>query len=101
MKTDPARRFDIGEMLCLGVAGGAVGAAAATLPDMLEPAYHPHHRKFFHSFTAGSLALYGAYRAFDSEPSSLGKATALSAGAGYAAHLLSDSETAFGIPLLI
>lgn len=45
---------------------GAVLAAGFTkLPDVLEPALHPHHRQFFHSLTfAGILGLtvHKAYR---------------------------------------
>lgn len=31
------------------------GAAVSRLPDILEPAFHPNHRAFFHSFTFGAL----------------------------------------------
>ena len=40
----------------------AMGAAAAclpSLPDILEPALHPNHRKFFHSVTVFAALGYG------------------------------------------
>jgi membrane-bound metal-dependent hydrolase YbcI (DUF457 family) len=40
------------------------GAAASRLPDILEPAIHPNHRAFFHSFAFGALLGFGAVRAF-------------------------------------
>ena len=40
------------------------GAAASRLPDILEPAIHPNHRAFFHSFAFGALLGFGAVQAF-------------------------------------
>jgi hypothetical protein len=40
-------------------------AGCGTLPDVVEPALHPNHRQFFHSFlfAAGvSVALYKVYQ---------------------------------------
>lgn len=45
---------------CMGAAaGGVVGGA---LPDILEPAYHSHHRDFCHSLTAGGGIVAGSVR---------------------------------------
>lgn len=44
----------------------AMGAAAAcfpSLPDVLEPAVHPNHRKFFHSVTFAVALGFGMRRA--------------------------------------
>lgn len=38
------------------------GAAASRLPDIFEPAVHPNHRAFFHSFTFGALLGFSAVR---------------------------------------
>lgn len=40
----------------------STGAAAAVnrLPDVLEPAVHPNHRAFFHSFALGALLVFGS-----------------------------------------
>lgn len=34
---------------------GGFAAFATRLPDVLEPALHPHHRQFFHSIAFGAL----------------------------------------------
>jgi inner membrane protein len=34
------------------------GAAVSRLPDILEPALHPNHRAFFHSFIFGAILGY-------------------------------------------
>ena len=70
------------------------------LAALLEPANHPHHRKFFHSMAAGSLALYGAKNGYDAANNDVGKVASLSFGSGYAVHLLSDSLTPFSIALI-
>ena len=46
------------ELSLAGIIGtGLVGAGAAALPDVLEPAVDPNHRGFFHSWAAlGVLA---------------------------------------------
>lgn len=36
------------------------GAAVSRLPDILEPAVHPSHRAFFHSFAFGAVLGFGA-----------------------------------------
>lgn len=38
------------------------GAAVSRLPDILEPAVHPNHRAFFHSFAFGAVLGFGAVR---------------------------------------
>jgi inner membrane protein len=41
------------------LAGGVVGGVhGARLPDILEPALHSHHRKFFHSMIAATGGTY-------------------------------------------
>lgn len=36
------------------------GTALSRLPDILEPAIHPNHRAFFHSFAFGAMIGFGA-----------------------------------------
>jgi len=38
----------------------AAGATVSRLPDILEPAVHPNHRAFFHSFAFGAVLGFGA-----------------------------------------
>jgi hypothetical protein len=45
------RPIEIGEV----VRAAGVGMIGGLLQDLLEPAIHPHHRKFFHSYAATAL----------------------------------------------
>jgi inner membrane protein len=83
---------------------GVVGAFAAGLPDLLEPAITPRHRQFCHS-VAFAVALAAAIKAvYEWEPNSDGhrlfRDIALSVGLGYLSHLGADATTAAGLPLL-
>lgn len=99
-KTDPNYKFDWAEFILKSLAGGGVGAFCGVLPDLLEPATCPNHRKLFHSVTTASLISYGLYKANTSSLSSNDKEIINIAGAGYLSHLLLDSETEFGLPLV-
>ena len=86
------------------VTGAVIGKYAARLPDMLEPASHPNHRNFLHSWVfLGALGV-GMYNLIKWKPEEgyekLLKWCALIAGAAYASHLLRDSITAKGLPLV-
>lgn len=39
-------------LMCAGAA-----VLSGGLPDIIEPAIHPHHRQFAHSFTTGGILL--------------------------------------------
>lgn len=83
----------------------AMGTAAAllpSLPDVLEPAIHPNHRRFFHSIAFAMAVGYGLHRAYKwdaQEPwEKLARVAALVAGAAYLAHLARDAFTAKSLP---
>ena len=85
----------------------AVGAAAAclpSLPDVLEPALHPNHRKFFHSVALFAGLGYGLHRLYKWEAEDdlqrLLRVAGLLAGAAYLAHLTRDAFTAKSLPLI-
>ena len=85
----------------------AMGTAAAllpSLPDVLEPAIHPNHRRFFHSVTFAIAVGYGLHRAYKWETQEpwerLARMVALAAGAAYLAHLARDAFTARSLPLV-
>lgn len=85
----------------LGAAGGAL---FGTLPDILEPAFHPNHRQFFHSFAALGLVSTGLYKLYKWEPDDdFGKAvrgvSMLACGA-YIVHLVMDAGTRKSLPLI-
>lgn len=93
------RQPDLGEFLLCAVAGVAGGAA----PDAIEPAAHPHHRQFAHSFASGGLLLKFASSQCGIENGHLTQfqKILLAAGiAGYMSHLLADGLTPRSLPLI-
>jgi membrane-bound metal-dependent hydrolase YbcI (DUF457 family) len=93
---DPAKRFDWGELIICSVASGA----AALLPDILEPANSPNHRKFFHSIVAAGLVAYATSgRHTDNYPKSARKILVV-LGVGYLSHLALDCTTPRAIDLI-
>ena len=83
---------------------GSWTALATRLPDLLEPAEHPNHRQFFHSAAFGLLVgklSYEAYRWVPANDSELVWCELILLGGGaYLLHLVLDSGTPKGIPLL-
>lgn len=71
---------------------GGIGYIVACLPDILEPASNPHHRKIFHSLLA--LGVFIVVTAKTENP--LLKTLA----ASYTSHLILDGLTPFGLPLI-
>lgn len=93
-----------GELTARPLWGAAGGALAGTLPDILEPAYHPNHRQFFHSFTALGLVGVGLYKLHKWEPSDdVGKVLrglGMVVCGAYIAHLVMDAGTPKSLPLV-
>lgn len=91
-----------------GIAHPLVGATATTLlaslPDMVEPAIHPHHRQFFHSILFAGALGYGVYKAYQWQPETVTeewlRIAALVCGAAYLLHLAADFTTARSLPLI-
>lgn len=100
------------------VLGGAVsGILASRVPDLLEPATHPGHRRLAHSaVTLGATGiavprLHSAHisgatsadREDDPVRRFLGRfaaGAAVGSAGGYASHLVLDATTPRGLPLL-
>jgi len=74
------------------------------LPDIIEPAYHPNHRQFFHSAVTFSAIGIGLYKVYHWEPNSgfekIIRGIMLIGGFAYLSHLVCDSATPKGLPLL-
>lgn len=97
---DPNYQFDWKSFLSTAAIGAGVGAVCGVLPDILEPATSPGHRKFFHSLTTASAISFGMYKLKDSSLSEEEKNMLSTAGVSYLSHLLLDSATPFGLPLV-
>ena len=84
------------------VLAGIVGAAAACLPDLLEPALTPHHRQFCHSVAFAAAMAVGLKSIYDWNPPIDGQRflrdVLLAIGLGYLSHLGADATTAAGLP---
>ncbi len=81
---------------------GVLAGFAGILPDILEPATGPYHRKFFHSYVAlvglmGSLAILNQKDLKGYEPF---RFVLNSLGLGYLVHLVQDSTTRKGLPVI-
>jgi membrane-bound metal-dependent hydrolase YbcI (DUF457 family) len=99
-KTDPYYKFDWSELIAKSLAGASIGAFCGVLPDLLEPATCPQHRKFFHSIAAASMIGYGMHSANKGKLSENEKQLVNLMGFSYLSHLLLDGNTPYGLPLV-
>lgn len=81
---------------------GLAAAAFPSLPDLVEPALHPNHRKFFHSISFAVALAYGLHRAYrwtpESELEQLMRLAMLVGGTAYLGHLALDALSAKSLP---
>lgn len=86
------------------IIAATVGAFSGKLPDILEPATSPHHRQFCHSLVVLGSIVYCLKEAYDWRPEDTGgkflRGMALTIGGGYISHLLLDSTTPMGLPVV-
>lgn len=95
-REDSEMQFDLGKFLI----HTAFGCIAASVPDLLEPATSPNHRNVFHSIAAVSLIIWLVYKVENSQIDPELNSMLSSAGLGYVSHLLADSTTPKGLPIL-
>lgn len=80
------------------------GAALGKLPDLIEPAVHPHHRQFFHSVVVAAGLVAGMRKLYqwapDDDFEKLVRAFLLVGGAAYLSHLALDALTSRSLPLV-
>jgi inner membrane protein len=78
-----------------------VGSVGGVLPDRLEPAIHPHHRKFFHSILFLSLIGVGLFLLWDNKGIADWIKWLLTALAvAFIIHLIIDGFTPAGLPVV-
>ncbi len=97
---NPEYKFDWSEFALKTLTSGGIGAFCGVLPDLLEPATCPNHRKFCHSLTAASAIGYGMYKCSRSEMPDGDKEIVLLAGTAYLSHLFLDIKTPSGLPII-
>jgi membrane-bound metal-dependent hydrolase YbcI (DUF457 family) len=79
------------------------GAFGGVLPDKLEPATDYNHRAFCHSITSGSALVYGLTRIpinGDNRIANLMNVGLRSCFIGSLTHLIQDSTTPMGLPVV-
>ena len=83
------------------VGSGLLSAFGGLVPDLIEPAVDPNHRRFFHSVVTGADLACGAVKAQGDQSFSdtLELVTVLLV-VGYISHLLADALTPKGLPFV-
>lgn len=93
-----------GQATAMPLAAGTIGALCTNLPDWLEPATSPHHRKFFHSIVFAAGVAVAFKKAWDWEPETdlerCLRVVGLAGMAGYLVHLALDATTKRSLPVL-
>jgi hypothetical protein len=93
----PGKEFDVSEVVLDTVKGGAAGAVAGVLPDVLEPPLSPNHRGIFHSVPLLAVLVFAAILLFGRSKSAL-LGLLFSLLVGYISHLWADGNTPRGLP---
>jgi len=96
-KARPTEEFDVSEVIWDSAKGGAVGAVAGILPDVLEPPLSPNYRGFFHSVPFLAAVVFAATLFFGRSKTAL-LGLLFSFLLGYGSHLLADGNTPQGLP---
>ncbi|MHC4678197.1 MAG: hypothetical protein ACYTEK_05810, partial [Planctomycetota bacterium] len=77
-----------------------LGLAFATLPDWIEPATNPNHRKFFHSLASAGLVSYGMFGKHTHKMDVNLLDCVRPIGFTYLSHLAADATTRKSLPLI-
>ena len=93
-----------GEQTAKPLAGAVVAAVTTKLPDILEPATHPHHRQFFHSVVCAIALGKGIYELHQWQPDEdwqkVVRFLGLVSGYAYLVHLAVDACSKRSLPIL-
>lgn len=95
-KKDPNLKFSWGELL-LSI---GIGCCLASLPDLLEPATDPNHRKLFHSYAMAGLVGYGTFGKHMEKIDEDLKKFLQPIGVAYLSHLAAAAHTPRSLPLI-
>jgi inner membrane protein len=89
------RPIEVGEVL---LAAG-VGMIGGLLPDLLEPAIHPNHRQFFHSYAVTALLAHANHHVSRNTQLPTETRTVIHLiSLGFYSHLAADAHTPKGLP---
>src|SRR5579863_9436787 len=91
---DPNTQVDILELVGYAAGGYGLGSFAGKLPDIIEPATNPNHRKTFHSWATAVAVTWGTIKvATDPDINPEVKTAVAVTGASYLSHLALDADT--------
>jgi membrane-bound metal-dependent hydrolase YbcI (DUF457 family) len=93
-------RLDGARLLGQLLLGAGIGGLAGVLPDILEPADNPHHRKACHSILFAFILYCGVVKLEESGLSPDTQICLQGGVAAYLSHLLLDMSTPMGLPLI-
>ena len=89
------RPVRVGEVLL----GAGVGMIGGLLPDLLEPAIHPNHRRFFHSYAVTALLADANHCVSQQTQMPAERRAAIHLiSLGFLSHLAADAHTPKGLP---
>jgi inner membrane protein len=95
---------ETGELSAKPLVAGSIASILGSLPDLVEPATNPHHRQFFHSYAFAIILGGVTYQIYKWEPEStlqdIIRFLLLVASGAYLIHLLYDSQTPRGLPII-
>jgi hypothetical protein len=97
VKDNPAKEFDVSEVIWDSAKGGAAGAVGGALPDVLEPPVSPNHRGFFHSAPFLAVLVFAVTLLLGRSRTAL-LGLLFSFLIGYGSHLWADGNTPQGLP---
>ncbi len=84
--------------------GAGIAALCTNLPDLLEPAIHPHHREFFHSVAVVGLVGVAGYKLYTWKPNddwgNVARFVLLVGAGAILVHLMMDAVTKRSLPLI-
>jgi membrane-bound metal-dependent hydrolase YbcI (DUF457 family) len=93
---DPNLEFPWDELLISTM----IGCSLASLPDWIEPAKDPNHRKFFHSLTAAGFIMHWAFGKHIENIDENIKKIIQPIAVSYLVHLAADSQTPLSLPFI-
>ena len=82
------------------IASFGLGGIGGLLPDILEPATNPNHRKLFHSVGTGALLGTGLVTNLRKEKKTENDLALIILLLSYLSHLAGDATTTKSLPLL-
>ena len=95
-RKNPEAKISFGSLL-LNTTLGVIGSC---LPDLMEPARNPNHRKFFHSFAFATLTHSLTNDFLRSSAGEEYKVMVRNSWFGYLSHLAADLTTTRGLPII-